>query len=438
MFRALLRCLEEGHSVSKSAVMGRVREGDPTAREVLTFMEGMPRFAFYDYLRERVARRGLSVEKLREQGDLTPVIRLLLEEEGLNYAHLPKGLIPFHEYRGHNRTALEEQLVEAAGHIADSTGRCRVHFTVSQEHEAQFKEFIEQVRPLYEREHRVSLEVTLSVQSGSTDTIAVDGNNRPFRDQDGRLVFRPGGHGALLENLNDLGGDVVFIKNIDNVVPDRLKSKTLRWKKILGGYLVWFQKRIFTHVQSLQSKPCERPLLDQAARFAREELGVPVPKFLDAESDEIRRAALLDFLNRPIRVCGMVRNQGEPGGGPFWVKDPSGRESIQIVERAQLDPDSQGQQEIFESATHFNPVDLVCGVRDVHGAPFDLFAFMDPDAIIIAKKSRGGADLKALEHPGLWNGAMARWITLLVEVPVATFNPVKTVNDLLRDAHQPG
>jgi hypothetical protein len=262
--------------------------------------------------------------------------------------------------------------------------------------------------------------------------------NNPFREEDGRLVFRPAGHGALLENLNQLEGDIVFIKNIDNVVPDRLKGETCRWKKALGGYLMSFQQKAFTYVDALRAETWDRAVLDQAERFAHEELGIPVSFPPSTAGEEVRRASLLAALNRPIRVCGMVPNEGEPGGGPFWVEEPSGKVSIQIVERAQLDPGSKEQQRIFESSTHFNPVDLVCGVRDVNGDPFDLSAYVDPDAIIITKKSKDGRDLKALEHPGLWNGAMARWITLLVEVPIITFNPVKTVNDLLRAAHQPG
>jgi hypothetical protein len=434
MFRALLQCLHEGLPVSEEALCER--PDDENAREVLTFIRGLRRFAFYERLRDLVRRKGMSMEGLLADGDLSPVIRLLVTDEGMNYAGLPKGLLLFHEYENHNRTAFEEHLVESWYQVSDSRGRSRVHFTVSPEHRSQFQDLLEEVRPLYEQTHGISLDVTFSVQNPSTDTIAVDWNNRPFRGDDGRLVFRPGGHGALLENLHRLQGDIVFIKNIDNVVPDRLKGDTIYWKKILGGYLMDFQKRTFAYMDSLRSNPHDS-LLDQITTFAREELRLPVPDSLTMEPTEIRSAALRTLLNRPIRVCGMVPNEGEPGGGPFWVQEPLETESIQIVEGAQLDPDSEDQRRIFQSSSHFNPVDLVCGVRNVDGTPFDLTEYVDPHAIIITKKSSGGKELKALEHPGLWNGAMARWITLLVEVPITTFNPVKTVNDLLRDAHQP-
>jgi hypothetical protein len=276
------------------------------------------------------------------------------------------------------------------------------------------------------------------VQKRSTDTLAVDLDNKPFRQSDGQLLFRPGGHGALIENLNDLKGDIVFIKNIDNIVPDRLKSVTFKWKKILGGYLIKLQKQIFGYVDRLSSGPVDATFLDQVIGFMKDELFLVLPASAAHAAPEEKRVLLFDRLNRPIRVCGVVENRGEAGGGPFWVQEQTGDISFQIVEKAQIAPDINEQQAILASSTHFNPVDLVCGVSDWQGRPFDLRQFVDPNAVFISYKSKEGKELKALEHPGLWNGAMARWITLFVEVASITFNPVKTVNDLIRKEHQPG
>lgn len=281
---------------------------------------------------------------------------------------------------------------------------------------------------------QVAFEVTFSTQSPSTDTIAVDMDNRPFRDGRGRLVFRPGGHGALLENLNRLVGDMVFIKNIDNVLPDHRKDDTYRFKKALGGLLLRLQEKVFFHLRNLLAVDVEEERIREAAAFAQEHLAFPVPEGLTQEE---KIARLVSRFNRPIRVCGMVKNKGEPGGGPFWVRHKDGSLSRQIVEASQVDMDSPGQRKIWESSTHFNPVDLVCALRDHRGKPFALQAFVDPDTGFISKKSMEGRDLKALEVPGLWNGAMAEWNTFFVEVPLSTFSPVKTLLDLLREEHQP-
>ena len=261
--------------------------------------------------------------------------------------------------------------------------------------------------------------------------------NRPFRDERGRLVFRPGGHGALIRNVNRLDADIVFIKNIDNVVPDRLKAETFRWKKILAGYLIRVQDRIFGYLEKLAAGDADDSTTAEAMAFMGDTLGFRVPDTVRDASADQKRAFITEKLNRPVRVCGMVKNVGEPGGGPFWVRDDAGELSVQIVETAQVDPDSREQQGILRSSTHFNPVDLVCGIRDRQGKPFDLLRYTDEKAVFISRKSKDGKDLKALERPGLWNGAMAGWISLFVEVPIITFNPVKTVNDLLRREHQP-
>jgi len=280
-------------------------------------------------------------------------------------------------------------------------------------------------------------QVDFSTQRESTNTIAVDVENRPFRLPDGSIHFRPAGHGALIENLNNLQGDIIFIKNIDNIVPDRLKVTTFTWKKALAGYLLKVQKSIFSYMEKLAEGAHEQGFFQEALDFVETDLFLPIPESLRLGSTEEKREFLLSALNRPLRVCGQVLSRGEPGGGPFWVEGKDGTLSMQIVERAQVDPDCVEQQEIWRSATHFNPVDIVCGVRDYRGNPFDLRKYVDPGAIIITEKSQEGRELKALELPGLWNGAMAHWITIFVEVSLITFNPVKTINDLLRDEHQP-
>jgi hypothetical protein len=280
--------------------------------------------------------------------------------------------------------------------------------------------------------------VEVSIQDPSTDTIAVDMENRPFRDEDGSLLFRPGGHGALLENLNNLDGDIVFVKNIDNVVPDRLKDPTVTYKKALGGLLIRLQEELFRHMESLEAGDLDDGTLERIWNFALRTLDVGPPPGQDKLSREERIEFLHSRLNRPLRVCGMVPNQGEPGGGPFWVRDSDGGVSKQIVEASQVDAEDPEQMEVWRSSTHFNPVDLVCGLKDFRGRPFDLKEFRDPATGFISIKSKGGRELKALELPGLWNGSMAHWNTVFVEVPIETFNPVKTVLDLLRKEHQPG
>lgn len=437
MFKTLLRYSAQGKEVVRDAILGQAQAGEKDAQELLAFMEGIRDFAFFKELKSTIHQIGYDMGNLLDRGEFTDIIGALLSEKGLNYANLPKGLLKFHHYPEGNRTAFEEHLVEASAYVRDENGHSHLHFTVSEEHLERFKRFLEEVTPHYEGKYRVSLDVTFSTQKKSTDTIAVDLDNRPFRHENNRLLFRPGGHGALIENLNDLKGDIIFIKNIDNVVPDRLKPETFRWKKIMGGYLISLQKEIFAHMERLASGVTDERVLDKAMTFVKEELSLSIPISIESAPPETRKAFLRERLDRPIRVCGMVRNVDEPGGGPFWVKDPTGEVSRQIVEAAQIDPDSREQRAILASSTHFNPVDLVCGLRDWKGRPFDLRRYVDPNAVLISHKSKDGRDLKALEHPGLWNGAMAQWISIFVEVPRITFNPVKTINDLLRKEHQP-
>lgn len=438
MFKTLLRYLNQGKLITRETIANEAKTGREDALELLKFVDCCRQFVFCNDLKSAMSEKKLSLNTLLDKGQFTDVIRFLVSKPGLNYAHCPKGLLKFHAYPEGSRTAFEEHLVEAVYYITGKNGRCLLHFTVSQEHLEEFRKFLDMVKPIYEKKHGVSFYVTFSVQKKSTDTLAVGLDNRPFREKSGRLLFRPAGHGALIENVNDLNGDIVFMKNIDNVASDRFKPETVKWKKILGGYLVKIQNKIFSFMEKLSSGDIDCTSLQQVTDFIREDLLLPLLPFSEEASLNEKKAVLLERLNRPIRICGMVRNEKEPGGGPFWVKGRAGETSLQIVEKAQIDPDSDEQQTVLAASTHFNPVDLVCGVRDWQGKPFDLRKFVDPDAVLISQKSKDGQDLKALEHPGLWNGAMARWITIFVEVPGITFNPVKTVNDLLREAHQLG
>ncbi len=432
MFKLFLAFRNKHEKIREEHVAVKAEQGDQAHRDFLRFMRSIKDFAFYEDLKAVMAGDGLDIEKLIEAGDFSRIVDYLLTSKGLGLPDLPKGLIKFHRYDGRTRTPFEEHLVEAIEYARDGEGRARIHFTVSPEHERDIRDHVEKARGFYERPG-VALEVGFSVQSPCTDTIAVDMENRPFRDDRGRLVFRPGGHGALLENLNRLGGDIVFIKNIDNVLPDRRKQDTYKYKRALAGFLVTLQERVFYYAERLSSGHASDAVLEEASLFAREQLAVVSP---DAASGKEKREYPASKLNRPLRVCGMVKNEGEPGGGPFWVRDGDGSLSPQIVEASQVDMKSPGQRKIWESATHFNPVDLVCGLRDHEGEPFSLQDFVNPETGFVSTKSMGGRDLKALELPGLWNGAMADWNTVFVEVPVSTFSPVKTLLDLLRKEHQ--
>ncbi len=396
-------------------------------------------FAFYDDLKNKLAECGKDIETLMSENRLVEIAEFLLENEGLSYGKLPKALLKFHRYKESSRLALEEHLVEATQYstIYTEDGEiAQLHFTVSQEHLDIFKKTVEELIPIYEREYGIRYDISYSVQKPSTDTIAVDMNNEPFRNNDGSLLFRPGGHGALIQNLNDLKKEVIFIKNIDNVVPDRLKSTTYDYKKVLGGYLFKLQQQQFEYLNLLDEGCLANDEIDEIAKFAKEKLMIDIPNFYKTYNEIEKIDFLYSKMNRPMRICGMVKNEGEPGGGPYWTRNSSDEVSLQIVESSQIDHKNEKQEAVFQSATHFNPVDLVCATYDFRGEPFDLNDYIDYNTGFISQKSKDGKELKALELPGLWNGAMADWINIFVEVPVITFNPVKTVNDLLRDKHQ--
>lgn len=407
----------------------------PTNAFEMKFFGEIHRFAFYKELNDVcIKHTDKNIDSLLESGEFKAVVRYLLLPEGLNYGSLPKGLLRFHNYGDENRKAVVEHLVEGALYAKSKGNQVNVHFTVSPEHRALFEAEVKASAPAVEKGYGIRLNIGFSEQKSSTDTVAVDIENNPFRDKD-QILFRPGGHGALIENLNDLEGDVVFVKNIDNVVPDRLKDTTVRYKKIIAGLLVSRQNKIFEYIRLLESGKYDRTNLLEIIHFVQNELCTRNPDTKNLEDSELA-IYLINKLNRPIRVCGMVRNLGEAGGGPFWAYNSDSTISLQILESTQIDLNDPRKKAMFEEGTHFNPVDLVCGIRDHEGKKFKLTDYVDPKTAFISYKSKNGKDLKALELPGLWNGAMSNWNTIFVEVPVLTFNPVKTVNDLLRPEHQ--
>ena len=349
----------------------------------------------------------------------------------MDYGQKPKGVLTFHKYEKEFRTAFEEHLYEGAFHSKTIENKVNIHFTISPEHSDLFNAIMESKVQQLENKFKVKFDISFSYQKPSTDMVAVDLNNDLFREPDGSLVFRPGGHGALIENLNDLDADIIFIKNIDNVVPDRLKDVTIEYKKALAGVLLSFQQMIFDYIEVLTKEGNKDEILFEIEHFIREELCYQIEGDNKKDKD-----TMLEILNRPLRVCGMVKNEGEPGGGPFWVKHQEDTTDLQIVESSQIDTNNHEQISILKSSTHFNPVDLVCATKDYKGNKFNLLNYRDSNTGFISKKSKDGRDLKAQELPGLWNGAMANWNTIFVEVPIITFNPVKTVNDLLREEHQ--
>ncbi len=436
MFQVLSHYYRQSNLQDLAEIRQQASQGDTGAAGFLQFWDGRQRFAFWEDLQAAMAVADPGTWAVNDQSRWRELLECLLTTRGLHYEGLPKGLIKFHRYPDGSRTAFEEHLVEAAHYVRDAQGACRLHFTVSPEHREGFTALLNAMRGRYHANYGVRLEVSFSEQRRSSDTIAVDLDNRPFRERDGSLLFRPGGHGAILTNLNDVAGDLIYIKNIDNVVPDRLKEDTILWKQVLGGYLVAVQRKVHALVGTLAAEAASEQATEDATRFVADELGMQLPAAVVDEPAWQRREQLLQLLNRPLRVCGMVRNVGEPGGGPFWVQSRDGLLSRQIVESAQVNFASQDQQAIWHAATHFNPVDIVCAVRDYRGELFDLHRFVDADAVFVANKSKDGRELKAMELPGLWNGAMAHWITLFVEVPRTTFNPVKTVNALLSEEHQ--
>lgn len=402
---------------------------------VADFFNNIIHFPLYTEIYSEVAQKLGNLDVLVANKEYKNILEATFSSNRLHLANRPKGLIGFHKYNGEVRTPVQEHMIEGANYAKDENGKVNIHFTVSPEHLDQFKELTDVYKEVYNKRYDSDFEITFSTQKQSTDTIAVTADNEPFRKEDGELLFRPGGHGALLENLNDIDADIIFIKNIDNVTTDRLKDDTFKYKKALASILVETQNKIFSFLERHDAGESSEEFTSEVIEFCMKRLGWSLGEELNGLSKEEIEKYFFEKLNRPIRVCGMVKNEGEPGGGPFWLKEGEHR-SLQIVESAQINFANPVRREIANAATHFNPVDLVCGVKNYKGEKFNLLDYRNENAGFITHKSRDGQEIKAIELPGLWNGSMAYWTTLFVEVPVSTFTPVKTVNDLLRPVHR--
>lgn len=395
---------------------------------VKSFFNKLDQFAFYDDLKSIVESKDTSIRELISENKYKILLKYLLTDEGLNYSNLPKALIKFHSYNGENRTALEEQVFEAISYLKDKENVVRLHFTIPPELTDEFnKEKEKLVRDYFSK--GIELIISYSYQKESTDTVALNKDEKLFR-LNGDILFRPGGHGALIQNLNEIDSDYVYIKNIDNVQKEGQLDKTIAYKKIIGGLLVDLQNKVYEYLEELEQN-FDSDLINEIEDFITDRLSIRINLEQENKIEQLKK-----ILNKPIRVCGVVVNEGHPGGGPFWVKDKDGNVFKQIIEDAQVDKTEPEQKKIFESSTHFNPVDLVCGIKNYKGEKFDLTNYVDDSSVFVANKSKNGEELKALELPGLWNGAMSDWITIFVEVPKETFTPVKEVNDLLLNYHQ--
>lgn len=431
MFKAFYNLLKE-FDPDKGSLEEYIDQKNDHSLEI--FFSRIKDLPFYEKVRKRAAEAESGFEDMPQDKQYYLFVKYMLQEDGLDLGDQPKGLVPFHKYEDHLATAFEEHLVEAIDYAA-SGKKVRVHFTVSKEHRDKFEQEAHEVVPRLEKQTGYSFEVTYSYQDPKTDTVAVTMENEPFRDENGDIFFRPGGHGALIQNLNEQEADIIFIKNIDNVVIPKNRELLASYKKMLGGKLLQLQEKTFAYLRKLE-KGLKEGELQEMGEFLQEELNAGLSvNFRDLNEQE-KPAVLKKLLDRPLRVCGMVKNEGEPGGGPFWVTHKNGEISLQIVESAQIDHDNYQQSKIAQEATHFNPVDVVCSTRDYLGGKFDLNEYVDEETSFIANKTKDGKELKALELPGLWNGGMAHWNTIFVEVPVETFNPVKTVADLLKPSHQ--
>lgn len=410
---------------------------EPETEAVIFFFDNIQHFAFYEALNESCLRNDWqSVPKLINSKHYKAIVENLLLGKGLNYGSLPKGLLLFHQYDQFVRIAAEEHLVEGALYCKNWKGEVYIHYSVSQEHLSNFKAQVDRLKEYYEDRYCVRYQIDYSVQKHSTDTLALTMDFDLFRDESGKPLLRPGGHGALIENLQELDADIVFIKNIDNVVPDYLKCDTIIFKKLLAGILISLRKRIFAYLELIERDKVTRNQLSEIISFMKENLCIELHN-VDLMNEKELIEELFNKLNRPIRVCGMVVNQGEPGGGPFVISEPDGSTSLQILESTQIDMNNPEKKAFFQEGRYFNPVDLVCSLSNYKGEKFDLLQYINPKTSFVSEKSKDGRTLLALERPGLWNGAMDNWNTVFVEVPISTFNPVKTVNDLLRPEHQP-
>lgn len=431
MFKSLFAFKDNFDPEKESFVAYLERKGD---KDTKIFFEDLEKFAFYPILMDYIGKNIPNFSNLNEDIQKHTIVSVLLGEKGLQYGNLPKGLLPFHRHSEKVVTAFEEHFREAVMY-ASGNDVAHLHFTITEQHTEAFKKELNEIKRKLEERYSTTFDVSFSYQKPSTDTVSVTEDNQYFRDENGELLFRPSGHGALLDNLNDVDADVIFIKNIDNVVVKKYTDETVFYKEALAGKLREIQSEVFKILRKIENNKIKKKEVKKVLDFMKE-ININVPDYVY----KFKRSYALEFaenqLNRPIRVCGMVKNEGEPGGGPFWVKDSEGNISLQIIESAQVDLSNPKQKEIFKQSTHFNPVDLVCGTKNYKGKKFNLHDYIDPKQAFITEKTYMGRPLKALERPGLWNGSMANWITVFVEVPLITFNPVKTVNDLLKKTHQ--
>ncbi|WP_204344220.1 DUF4301 family protein [Psychroserpens algicola] len=433
MFKFLFQFLDE-YDLNKESINSYINRHK--SKDLSLFFIGLDKFPFYHIVQERLQQAYPDFDALSINEQRLKFIQMMLDADKLDYGNFPKGLLPFHTYKNQEiSTAFGEHLYESALYSSNEDAT-KLHFTISEKHNHKFDEEFKRIEKKVEEKTGSKFDISFSYQKESTDTIAVTPKNKPFRNDDGTLLFRPSGHGALIENLNDLDADIIFIKNIDNVVTYKYKADVAKYKKVLAGILIKVQEQAFIYLNRLDKGNLSENELIEIAEFLVNRMNVRISSEFEKYSLKYQIEYLAEKLNRPIRVCGMVKNEGEPGGGPFWIKDESGNTSLQIVESAQINKKSKQQKDILKGATHFNPVDLVCGIKNYKGEKFDLKKFIDAKAAFITMKTKTGKDLKALELPGLWNGSMANWNTIFVEVPLITFNPVKTVNDLLKAPHQ--
>lgn len=430
MFKFLFQFLNEFNTAQQS-----IEAYSEKNNAISVFIKGLEKFPFYEIVKEKMHQTNPNVDALPLGEHYVLFVKTMLDANQLNYSFYPKGLLPFHKYKNHVSTAFKEHLLEATMY-ASSNNRANLHFTISEVHKAMFEKELKLVKEPLETETHTKFNVSFSYQNKSTDTIAITSNDKLYRTEDDKLLFRPSGHGALIENLNALDFDFIFIKNIDNIVVLEQNIEISNYKKMLAGILLQIQTQTFKYLNKLEDDEISEDEVNNIELFVINRINVAIDEVYNACTLKEKRDYLHHKLNRPIRVCGMVKNEGEPGGGPFWVKDSKGTVSLQIVEFAQIDIENQSQKSIVDNATHFNPTDLVCAVKDYKGNKFDLTKYVDPNAAFITVKSQNSTNIKALELPGLWNGSMAHWNSIFVEIPVSTFNPVKTVNDLLKPAHQ--
>jgi hypothetical protein len=433
MFKPLTEILKNGKDVCWDDLVNASDKEDETSSFALEFFQNIESFAFFDDLVAKLCQRGIELPSEGSVASILPVLDVLLTSKGLDFANLPKGMIPFHLNKDNTRTPFEEYIIAAKEITRDSNGLVHIHFTIPESGLDQISNLIDGFLVSI-NDSNVKFDITYSFQKPSTDTIAIDHSDKLLKDLNGQIVFRPGGHGALIENLNDLDGDIVMIKNIDNILPEVFHDEVLLFEKLICGFYLTLETKLFQLLHQLDDEGAHTNLFDSICKFIKDNLMMKVPAEWNVLSTVEKTTRISRFLNRPLRVCGVVKNTGAPGGGPFWVSDKYG-ESKQIVETAQVDRESDKQMNIWQSSTHFNPVDMVSGLKDYRGKKFNLLDFIDKKTGFTTKKIFHGQEIKALELPGLWNGSMAGWLTVFVDVPLFTFNPVKTVNDLLKNKH---